>query len=95
MDRRARLIVLARRPPFGRHGRTVIVAGCAYEILALLDPVPLPTISELVRRHPVVGVALLALLGQHFWLEDAEWVAAALGLEAAVEALTEPVALAG
>lgn len=57
-----------RRCVFGRHGQKVVAIGCVWEIVALIDGVPVPTISETVKRHPWFGWALLGLLGHHwFW----------------------------
>lgn len=63
-----------RRPVFGRHGRKVVAVLCAYEVVALWVPW-LPTISEVVKRWPLVGVLILALLGHHWFVEAVEAVA--------------------
>ena len=71
MGRRPRLTLsVVRRSPFGRHGRAVVAGCCAYEVAAIAPGSPLPTISELVKRQPVLGVCVLALLAQHWYLED-------------------------
>lgn len=62
-------IAVLRRPPFRHHGRKVIAAFCSYELASLVPKSPLPTISEMVRRRPVVGLMLLALLSHHWFLE--------------------------
>lgn len=64
---RLHLATRVRSPLFGRHGRKVVGLLCGYECVALVTP--LPTISELVKRYPLLGVALLALLGHHWFLE--------------------------
>lgn len=64
MQLRARL----HRPVFGSRGREVIFGACGYEIVALISP--LPTISELVKRHPTLGVTILLLLAHHWYLEE-------------------------
>lgn len=56
-----------RRCLFGRHGRTVVLTACGYEVVALVTP--LPTISELVKRRPPLGVVLLLMLGHHWFVE--------------------------
>lgn len=61
-----------RRPPFRHHGRKIIAGLCGYELLALPRRSPFPTISEFVNRRRWVGVALIALLGQHWFLELVE-----------------------
>lgn len=61
-----------RRPPFRHHGRTIIAALCGYELLALPERSPLPTISEVVNRHRLLGVMLLGLLGHHWFVELVE-----------------------
>lgn len=57
-----------RRPPLRGYGRPFLAAACAYELTALYRP-ELPTISELVKRYPMLGVGILAALGHHFYLE--------------------------
>jgi len=71
--RRGRVVlsvsVTVRRPLFGRHGRKVIAAVCAYEVAALPARSPLPTVSTLVARYPACGWLLLAALAHHWFLE--------------------------
>jgi hypothetical protein len=55
---------------FGSHGRKVIAGLCGYECLALLPGSPLPTISELVDRYPIIGFVLLGALAHHWYIED-------------------------
>lgn len=69
-----------RRAPFRHHGRSVIGALCAYELIALPQRTPLPTISEVVNRHRPLGVVLLTLLGHHWFVELVE-----IAVEEAVE----------
>lgn len=59
----------ARNPLFGRHGTLVVAGGCIYEVLALLPGSPLPTLTELCRRHPAVKWALTGALVHHWHLE--------------------------
>lgn len=63
------VIVVARRPPFGRHGRKVVALLCAWELVALIPGSPIPTVSETVDRHPWFGVLLLGLLSHHWYVE--------------------------
>lgn len=56
-----------RRPPFGRHGRAVVVGLCGWEIVALFSP--LPTLSRTVRLHHWFGILLLLALGHHWFVE--------------------------
>lgn len=58
------------RPLFGQHGQKVIAVLCAYEVVALHPAVPLPTLSDLVDKHPVLGWCFLAALGHHWFVED-------------------------
>lgn len=58
-----------RRPLFGRHGRMVVALLCGWELVAL-GPGPLPTLSECVKRRPIVGVVLLGALAHHFFIEE-------------------------
>jgi hypothetical protein len=45
----------------------VVAVLCGWEVVALFSP--LPTISQMVKRQPLLGVALIALLVDHWWLE--------------------------
>lgn len=59
-----------RRPPLRGHGATVVAVICAYELVALIDETPLPTISHVVENHRhgrLLGVALLAGFACHWW----------------------------
>lgn len=58
-----------RRPLFGRHGRRVVIALCSWEVAALLTR-RVPTLSELVRRSPLIGAALLGALVHHWYIEQ-------------------------
>src|SRR5690606_35762015 len=57
------------RPAFSGHGRKVIAFFCGWEILAIIPGSPIPTISEVVDRHPWFGVVLLLALAHHWFLE--------------------------
>lgn len=57
-----------RRSILGRHGRVVVTALCAYEVVALRTPPP--TISQVVGKCPAVGVALIGLLAHHWFVEQ-------------------------
>lgn len=60
-----------RKPIGGRHGKWLIVGGCAYELLSLLAEDPrVPPFTELNRRNRLVGLGLLAALGHHFYIEQ-------------------------
>ncbi len=61
-----------RKPLLGPVGQPLTAALCAYEAIALLPWVPLPTISEIVWRHPEAGLVLLGLLGHHWFIEKPE-----------------------
>lgn len=63
------LVTVIRRPPFGRHGQKVVAFLCTWEVLALPERSPLPTLSEMVDRHHWFGWLLLALLGHHWFVE--------------------------
>ena len=78
---RAQLKTNLRKPLFGRYGRRVVASVCTWEIVALVPSSPVPTVSETVRRFPVFGWTLLALLAHHWYVEQmvAELVS---GLEA-------------
>lgn len=52
------------------HGIPIIVAGCSYELVALIPGSPVPTISTLVRRRRSLGVLLLLALTHHLLLEE-------------------------
>lgn len=49
------------------HGTRIVATLCSYELIALPEGSPLPTISEVVSDHPVVGVAIIAALAYHWW----------------------------
>lgn len=59
-----------RRPLFGRHGHRVVAFFCGWELVALCPGSPVPTLSQVVKRHPSVGVLLLSLLGHHWFVEQ-------------------------
>lgn len=61
-----------RRPMFGRRSPYVVAGFCAWELAALLPGARIPTFTSLIRRYPAGGVALLALLAHHFFVETAE-----------------------
>jgi hypothetical protein len=61
-----------RRPPFGRHGRKLVVALCGWELIALTGRTPLPTVSQMATRRPVLGALLLVLLAHHWFVEQYE-----------------------
>lgn len=63
-------VTLVRRPLLGRWGQPITAAVCAYEAVALIPGVPLPTISQIVWRRPWVGLVLLGLLSHHWLVED-------------------------
>lgn len=65
----ARASLKARSPLFGRYGHAVVAVGCVYEVLALLPGSPLPTLTELGRRHPAVKWSLTGALVHHWHLE--------------------------
>lgn len=46
--------------------KTIAGALCAYEVVALVTP--LPTITVLTKRWPVIGAALIGALVVHFWV---------------------------
>lgn len=58
-----------RRPLFGPHGRIVVGVFCGWELVALPPGSPVPTISEVVKRHPFFGAVLLSGLIHHWYLE--------------------------
>lgn len=58
-----------RRALLGPAGPWVVRFLCGYELVALSGRTRLPTITEIVRMHPLVGVLLLTLLAQHWFLE--------------------------
>lgn len=60
-----------RRAIFPGRGRQVIATICGYELVALIPRSPLPPISDLVRRWPVVGAVLLLALTHHWYVESA------------------------
>lgn len=79
-----------RNPPLRDHGKKVVGGLCTYELLALPDWSPLPTISELIQRHrdagrrPAgrlgyagAGIALLGLLAHHWFVELVDQVGSA------------------
>ena len=50
--------------------RWLVAAGCAYEVAALHDRSPLPTISKvmnILHRHPVLRVLTWAWCGAWAW----------------------------
>lgn len=68
-------------------GATVVSLICAYELVALIDETPLPTISHIVEHHRhgrLIGAALLAGFACHWW---AHWGGAELA-EAVVDEIT-------
>lgn len=51
-------------------GRWVIMAGCLYEVAALVPGSPLPTITEMIKavgRHPVARVLVWTWCGYVAW----------------------------
>jgi len=47
--------------------KSITVTLCAYEVVAILVPGHrVPTITELHRRHPSLGVALTVAMSIHF-----------------------------
>lgn len=63
-----------RRPVLGRHGKPVVAFFCGWELLALTPGSPVPTLSETVKRFPVLGIAIMSLLAHHWFVEAAELV---------------------
>ncbi len=63
-----------RQPLFGRHGKGVVAFFCGWELIALAPGSPVPTLSETVKRAPVVGVVIMGLLAHHWFVEAAELV---------------------
>lgn len=57
-----------RRPLFGRHGPNVVAFFCGWELAGLTIP-GVPTISQTVRRYPVLGVVLVLALIHHWFVE--------------------------
>lgn len=57
-----------RRPLFGRAGPFVVAAGCGWELVGLVSS-HVPTVSQAVRRRPVLGVVLIGLLAHHWFVE--------------------------
>ena len=55
-------------PLFGRYGPKIVVGLCGWEIVGLM-PGPIPPLTHVVRRAPVVGVVILALLADHWFFE--------------------------
>jgi hypothetical protein len=52
-----------------RLARAALVAGCAYEVAAVVTG-RVPTITALNRRCPVIGVAIVVTLAWHFRAHD-------------------------
>ncbi|MFZ5863027.1 MAG: hypothetical protein ACOYXR_09335 [Nitrospirota bacterium] len=58
-----------RRPLLGRFGPYIVAGVCGYELAALaVDGVP--TVSDMVRRHPLLGVGVLVMLAHHWFVEQ-------------------------
>jgi hypothetical protein len=66
--------VRLHRPAFGRHGRKIVAALCAWELVALVPGSVVPTLSQTVRRSPAFGWSLLVLLAHHWFIEAVEVV---------------------
>lgn len=58
-----------RRPVFGRFGPYVVAAGCGWELVGLVSG-QVPTLSQVVRRWPLVGGVVLGLIAHHWWVEQ-------------------------
>lgn len=52
---------------FEGQGTKIVATLCTYELLALPEESPLPTISTIVEEHPVVGVGIILALAYHWW----------------------------
>lgn len=57
-----------RRPVLRGQGRRFLTVTLSYELVALYSD--WPTITSMVKRQPLLGVAILAGLGHHFFVED-------------------------
>jgi hypothetical protein len=47
---------------------------CGWELLALVPGSPIPTISHTVSKYELFGVALLAMLAHHWYVESGDQV---------------------
>lgn len=47
----------------------MVAALCGWELAAIHKASPVPTLSAMVKRYPVVGMLLLVLLTHHWYLE--------------------------
>lgn len=47
----------------------MVIGLCSWELLALLGLVPIPTLSQSVRKIPTLGWVILGLLAHHWYLE--------------------------
>ena len=61
-----------RRCIAGRYGGHVVTGLCTYEVAALAPGSPLPPITHICRRWPVLGVALWLGFGHHLFWEAVE-----------------------
>jgi hypothetical protein len=52
---------------FEGQGTRIVAVLCTYELVALPEDSPVPTISEIVEEHPAVGIAIIAALAYHWW----------------------------
>lgn len=64
------LPIWVRRPPLRGYGQATVATLCAYELAALPEWSPLPTITSIVRRHWWVGALLLVEGFHHFYIEQ-------------------------
>lgn len=55
--------------PETRETKALVVAICAYEIVAVTTG-RLPTVTALTGRWPALGVAIVGALAVHFWTPD-------------------------
>lgn len=53
--------------PENRATKTILLGIFAYEAAALPEKSPLPSITALNERRPLVGVTILIALGLHFY----------------------------
>ena len=69
METSPRMAGFVSGPLLGRYGTYVVGGLCGFEIVGLFPGSPSPTISQLVKRHPAVGLMILAALVHHWFLE--------------------------
>ena len=60
-----------RRCILGRHGGVFVASACGYEVAALIPGSPLPPITHICRRWPVLAWALWLAFGHHLLVEAA------------------------